>query len=520
MVGMKKFTAVLSFSLLAACCGRAEDLWKSTPFYTGASIYTEPKSERINLWPAFYHRAPATSVLWPLFSMADDHVALNPFYSQLRQSRTSAGFDEFNVLWPICQFDTLHDRHRIFPFLFWGQGEFYALPLFVSTERLLWTGPLFLRRDRPSGMLLPLFGWEEDERSASYWAGLGLGGCTLRDGAVARHWLLPFYACTADGFYSLPWSRLGDERGRMDLLLCGLAGRKEKGARSSVWTFPVFLWNDEMFLTPLCCFSDATDWVLPLYYRSGERFLSPVYGRRVENGTTTQWFGLPLFGMSSGREEGVWIHPLYSHAADASYVRLRDALEAGRMPVSVTCEPISYTNATGKTVSAQRPVCGDTGYWKGSAGLDFVLKRTATIYEQAEGPHRRNYAIRRDENARVLPLLSGWRTREAAVFDAASRRLLGRQSSTAFEIGGPLFTYESRSDTRTGASSSRSRVLWWLWNREEKNGQVSLDVFPGLTFDTRPDGYVKTSFLWRLFRYENDPAGGVSADVLFVPVAR
>lgn len=31
---------------------------------------------------------------------------------------------------------------------------------------------------------------------------------------------------------------------------------------------------------------------------------------------------------------------------------------------------------------------------------------------------------------------------------------------------------------------------------------VSFDVFPGVTWDSKADGYRKASWLWRLFRWE------------------
>ena len=49
---------------------------------------------------------------------------------------------------------------------------------------------------------------------------------------------------------------------------------------------------------------------------------------------------------------------------------------------------------------------------------------------------------------------------------------------------------------------------------------MSLDVFPGFTYDSKTNGYSKTSFLWRFFRYENDPEKGRKVDLLFIPVWR
>ena len=71
-----------------------------------------------------------------------------------------------------------------------------------------------------------------------------------------------------------------------------------------------------------------------------------------------------------------------------------------------------------------------------------------------------------------------------------------------------------------GTSKQCHNVLWKLWDWEEENGNIALDVFPGFTYDSKTNGYVKTSLLWRLFRYENDPEKDRKIDFLFVPVWR
>jgi hypothetical protein len=47
-----------------------------------------------------------------------------------------------------------------------------------------------------------------------------------------------------------------------------------------------------------------------------------------------------------------------------------------------------------------------------------------------------------------------------------------------------------------------------------------VDLFPAITWDRRDDGYRKTSFLWRLFRYERDAEGEKKLDILFIPIVR
>ena len=105
-------------------------------------------------------------------------------------------------------------------------------------------------------------------------------------------------------------------------------------------------------------------------------------------------------------------------------------------------------------------------------------------------------------------------------FDLATRRKVSDEEKSESFLFGFVYTQESNCDKMKGTSKSTQRILWRLWHREEENGNVSLDVFPGFTYDSRKDGYTKTSFLWRLFRYENDPKNGKKVDLLFIPIWR
>ena len=53
-------------------------------------------------------------------------------------------------------------------------------------------------------------------------------------------------------------------------------------------------------------------------------------------------------------------------------------------------------------------------------------------------------------------------------------------------------------------NNNKFHSLFPLFFWEELNGDVSLDVFPGFTYDSKKNGHTKTSFLWRFFRYERD----------------
>jgi hypothetical protein len=83
-----------------------------------------------------------------------------------------------------------------------------------------------------------------------------------------------------------------------------------------------------------------------------------------------------------------------------------------------------------------------------------------------------------------------------------------------------VYQHDWKTDAVKGTSKQSHNVLWKLWDWKEENGNIALDVFPGFTYDSKTNGYVKTSLLWRLFRYENDPEKDWKIDFLFVPVWR
>ena len=105
-------------------------------------------------------------------------------------------------------------------------------------------------------------------------------------------------------------------------------------------------------------------------------------------------------------------------------------------------------------------------------------------------------------------------------YDIPSRRKKGERSDSETMALCGLFYSEHREDSAKGTSHTHTRVLWKLWDREETDGDVTLDAFPGFTYDSKTNGYSKTSFLWRFFRYENDPEKGKKVDLLFLPLWR
>ena len=514
---MKNLALLLAMAVAALGRADMDDLWRSTPFYHGASAYTDRKEDRVNLWPLLYHRAPATSLLWPLFSGSDDHLAVCPFYSQRRQRGGSGAYDEFNVLWPLCHLDLLHGENHVFP-VYWGEGYFAVLPLLVDRPEYLFLPPFWYRKDGSCFAALPFFGWRDHGGDELWWAAAGLAGhCRGRNGST-NDWLLPFYWLRDEDLYSLPYSRIGRGGETTDLVCGGLLGHRTlPGGHHGFWAFPLFYADNRGLVTPLGGYSDQGDWLLLAYARSKDRFMSIPYGRYQARGSTHQWFATPLVGSVSGAQEGAYVFPFVDWEEDAAFASLQAGFEStclqasadGRAAADAPAQSAAGDSRPAGGVRAERGI-------RSLFGLAYRRRTRISTRDVAGG----GCELSRHDEEWSLPLLYNREAKETVVVGPDTREPASRRVDEWSTLMGPLYTNQVRVDTEGKISKARSRVLWWLWDREERDGKVSLDVFPGFTYDRHPDGYRKASFIWRLFRYEDDPKGGVSADLFFVPVWR
>ena len=119
--------------------------------------------------------------------------------------------------------------------------------------------------------------------------------------------------------------------------------------------------------------------------------------------------------------------------------------------------------------------------------------------------------------------LWGHETRRGVMFEigpgAGGEKSLDASLET-FDVLGFLYDWKRESIPEENHEYVRRRVLWRLYHYEKLDGDESTDIFPAITYDRRKDGYRKFSFLWRLFRYEDDPGKGTSLDILFLPICR
>ena len=347
---------------------------KSTPLYDGSDTeFTGRLEDRVNLWPLGYYREPAFSLLWPVFSVTDDHLAIRPIYTQYRQRGPGSPYDEFNFLWPLCQFDTRHDDYRVFPF-FWGDDYFVAFPAFFHVADTWVVPPVIVPGDGSGFGIFPLavFDWSgsdrlgcvfpafyshswNDGKSRTAWFAAGLAGWKTRQEALESSWLAPLYwARPQERMFASPfWASQGEmgdrvryggvpalltfagydprNENRFGRLAGGLVGwNKAKGGVFSNWAFPLYYRDNAKFLSlPWSgTFADGklSGWCLPpaLSWRADDgrgdartRVLLGLAGsNRTAGGFTSSW----LFPFWYHNSDGLTVTPLAGWRQDAHWI--------------------------------------------------------------------------------------------------------------------------------------------------------------------------------------------------------
>jgi hypothetical protein len=352
---------------------------KGTPFFSGEyEKRMGPVEDRVNLWPLLYYREPALSMLWPIVERTDNYLAVRPIFSAygLDQPRR-----EYNVLWPLAQFDQRSGDNRIFP-LFWGKDYRAAFPLYWhggeplgekggydglvplwwyrqrphdrgagSRLHILW--PVFNRRDEPGregGRLWPFYGrYREGDRHYAFALWPLWNQHWEDDPPSSSQLLLPlFYRgrdATSSGFFSLPYSRERYDNGDNWHLLLPLALWGKDGDQRFVYSLLAgrsrSVKESSWYVLPLLSFGghggDAAWWwaLGPLAHgkREGERHVShvfPLYYRSAEKDESL-FLSLPYSAGRDGEHAWALVPPVwYSRSSPESSVRFTPLYSWGR----------------------------------------------------------------------------------------------------------------------------------------------------------------------------------------------
>jgi len=572
---MKTTLALIAIPILLAGC--ATKKMKSTPFYEGNDVaYASEASERVNLWPVAYWRDPVGAVAWPLVSFSDDHFAFRPIYSQYKQDGAGGAWDEFNFVWPIAQADTKHDDYRFFP-VFWGwdsqdRGYQCVFPLYWNGPTYNTLFPLWYYGSTTNSWsfntLAGLAGASQSETGYRcswtfplwYEDNTGLFTTLVYGQTKNSHWVFPLWYKGEKAFVSLPYAQ-GEDSGKSwwatpallswgnsvqtekcerseGTILLGLGGwehsKNTVGERGNWWAFPFVhrWWEDPTEVingkpsceTQVACYlagwetcGDELDsfYVFPLFSWDADGSWLTLFGGQINACGTTNTIITPLVGITSGKRTGGWVFPLWSHFKDSDFDEKIALIDSPTLPDCI--EIYVHTNDYKKSKQYGKTRLSG-GYFR-SADDTAVLLHDADhwIYSWSDGWYdslTNQYAIVERYKRGNLQLLN-YESNRKVTFDLQSRAKLSDAENSEASFLLFLYQYEwNRNEKYT-----RHRVLWRLWDWEEQDGDVSLDVFPGFTYDNRKVGHVKVSFLWRLFRYKKDETG-TNVDFLFVPVWR
>jgi len=294
LMRMVRQAGVMALLLLAGG-GCATQAMKGTPFYTGEwEQRSGPVEDRVALWPFVYYRAPALSVLWPVFEKTPDHLAVRPLY---KVSGLESGRKVHNVLWPLGRFDSYHENYRFFPF-FWGddyrvgfplywhfghpvgeaRGSDSLFPLWIYSRQggkdgpyrrtvlhLVWPLARFERGPRQdTNRVFPLF-WQGRQADGDRWfVSLPLGTYATPSAQVRGSWVFPLYVHMNSPSERYLHTLLGGKgaAGATDFgWLLPMLGGWTHGPEGSTQAAALGLWYRETGI------NRGRNWLLPLYWR-------------------------------------------------------------------------------------------------------------------------------------------------------------------------------------------------------------------------------------------------------------
>ena len=533
----------------------------------GSNSSTNTVYESSWLFPLYYHGSD--TFVTPLFGKAHDSSWLLPLYYNN------------NDIFLTPMFGKSGDTHWVFPLYYKSPSTFFT-PIGGKSNYAKWLLPFFWYDDRTFSSLpychrlgrdgviesvfsLPLCSEyrrdpETDDRLL--YLLMGLGGHVWSKTSGDASWVFPLYYKGEDSFYTLFYGHnprcrwffpfyYGDE----DLTLATpLYGRSK--VNNSEWLFPLYYRNNDSFMTPLFGRDKDAAWLVPIFYNDNQRtivlplygrskkknmeWLIPLYHRETGRSFTSlpyswrggaeqsnSYFATVLAGARSGRTQGSWLFPLYDVKKDSSFDHYATLLNEPRLPDEITVKKQLYTNLVWNLKTKERDIIKTE--WRFRANpFHSRNEKTFLFFSDADdningrigyGDENDTYCFNRRKKLgnRLFFNRDDQRT---VKFNVSTRQKIADNEKIDSSLLLLLYNHERKTNLLTKDEYKLHSVLWRLWHWEEENCNVALDVFPGFTYDSKTNGYSKTSFLWRFFRYENDPEKGTSADFLFIPIMR
>ena len=421
----------------------------------------------------------------------------------------------------------------------WGAkpGSQWLLPFFYQDrEKQTCLSPLWAEWPIAGGstaVVPPLLSWKETQPQRSDFHFLLFMGKFSWGEKPGSQYLLPFFYQDRgeDTFVSPLWARWPSTGGGTNTCVpLTLSWLTEEEHRKNFWLalgLGKFSWGEQ----------PSSSHLFPFYYHDPQthEFYSLLYGRDPGADGFT-YFATPLVGKRQGEHTGSWVFPLYSHKRETKTGDVDDWIlwgnhwERDGVSRSVFFPVFGYHNF-GPRDGEPKPDQRWAHFGKDFFCIPFCWYRNETYVRPSPEELKHTYTPGRMKTATPAPRLPLVREDKFThgIFPLWSYTheetpAQGRKNTDGSIV---LWLYDYNHEVgplaKTPAGTNdytRARVLWHLWHYERLNGDVSVDLFPGITYDRKLDGFKKISWLWRVFRYERSKDGGKKLDLLFIPFMR
>jgi hypothetical protein len=411
----------------------------------------------------------------------------------------------------------------------WGEkaAAQHLFPLFYHNRKSdTVVSPLWAQwhpsTNRTTTLIPLLLSWKNShEKRSDLWVVGPLAHFSWGEEATAQHVFPLFYHNRKSGTFVSPlwatWSEGNRDIKAVPPLLSWHTAQGDRESMTALLGLYHQAWGGE---------KPKQGHLLPLYsYKGDQRLLTPLFGWDKNPQKGYYYPFTPLYGRWRGEQTGSWLFPFYSHKYRAQKdehsgtflwgnYRSTPAQTKTQLPVVFT-----YRN----THEPAPELLTAKQYADYGKAFDALL-----LYS-----YRNQLRVRPDRpdpdqpTVESLPRLTDYRKNRLFPLWSASHRADRATGALDSKRSLLLALYDHKHERAPAKADgdepaddyTRARVLWHLWHYERRNGDVSVDIFPGITYDRKTDGFKKVSFLWRLFRYEKGPQGK-KLDLLFIPLMR
>ncbi len=409
----------------------------------------------------------------------------------------------------------------------WGEeaGSSHVLPFyyqdrsestFISLPWSQWTW-----NDTTTNTLIaPLFSWMTHRSDRSdLWAAGPLAHISWGKKAGPSHVFPLFYRDEGkDTFISLPYAHWNRGESEYDLYPPLMSMITHEG-------------NEKQLDALLGLFSERwggsrrEGYCLPFYYYNSDKtFYTLLFGWNQRDEDHGFYYPLtPLLGVRTGKHSGGWLFPFWSRDYDqesksttgtilwGSYSRDARTSEASLIPV------FGYKNRGALDTVPSTNSWGET-YGKTFWSLPACWYRNTVDVRPArnqDGKPTGKMAVSSAKDNGFFPFWSYTHVKP----DSGPEQTFGSLLLLLYDFKTTLGAGLDNTEAQPKEVYVRKRVLWRLYHYERRDEDVSVDIFPAITYDRTKAGFRRWAFLWRAFRYERGPEGK-KLDLLYIPIIR